>query len=215
MAYKLAIDGPAGSGKSTIAKILAENNNLTFFSTGFLFRAFALILIENNFLNQSEIEIVELLKKNKISYQNGRLLVNDVCVDQNIKTEKISSLASSLATKKNIRNLYNEIVQKMIMELDVVLEGRDIGTIIIPNANLKIYLTASIIERAKRRKKEFDDLKIKSNFLKIWFNIFWRDFKDKHRKIAPLKKAKDAIVIRTNNKSINTVVNEIQQYIKK
>lgn len=213
MLYKIAIDGPASSGKSTVAKILAKNNNLTFISTGYLFRAYALILRNNNCLDQSSDEVISLLKKRMIELKNEKLFIDGKDYTNESKSEQISDFASTLATKDYIRAYYNHVVQKQIENLSVVMDGRDIGTIIMPNANLKIYLTASITERAKRRTKELRELGKKVNFFKIWIDIFRRDYADKHRKIAPLKKAKDAILVKTNNKSIEQVVNIIQQHI--
>lgn len=213
MFYKIAIDGPAGSGKSTVAKIIANNNNLTFFSTGYLFRAYALILRNNNLLESTPDEIISFLRKRLIELKNDKLFIDGNDFTNESKTEQISSFASELATKDYIRSFYNQTIHNMVEKMSVIIDGRDIGTIILPNANLKIFLTASITERAKRRTRELNNLNKKSSFIKVWFDIFKRDWSDKHRKIAPLKKAKDAIKIKTNNKTIQQVVDEIQKYI--
>lgn len=213
MYYKIAIDGPAGSGKSTVAKIIANNNKLTFFSTGYLFRAYALILRNNNLLESTPDEIISFLRKRSIELKDEKLLIDGNDFTNESKTEQISSFASELATKDYIRSFYNQTIHNMVEKMSVIIDGRDIGTIIIPNADLKIFLTASITERAKRRTRELNDLNKKSSFLKVWFDIFKRDWSDKHRRIAPLKKAKDAITVKTNNKTIQQVVDEIQKYI--
>lgn len=213
MYYKIAIDGPAGSGKSTVAKIIANNNNLTFISTGYLFRAYALILRNNNLLESTPDEVISFLRKRLIELKDEKLIIDGNDFTNESKTEQISHFASELATKDYIRSFYNQTIHNMVEKMSVIIDGRDIGTIILPNANLKIFLTASITERAKRRTRELNALNKKSSFIKVWFDIFKRDWSDKHRKIAPLKKAKDAIKIKTNNKTIQQVVDEIQKYI--
>ena len=215
MGYKIAIDGPAGSGKSTISKIIAKNNNLLFISTGYFYRSYAYLLQKKNLLNANWKEQKEFLEKQKIVIKDDELFINDICKTKDIKEDKISRLASDLSIKKEIRDFSKVAQQEIASKNDVILDGRDIGTVVMPDANLKIYLTASIKERAKRRVKELDSFSMKANYLSIWFSIFKRDWKDKHRKIAPLKKAKDAFVVKTNKKNIDQVVDEIQKLIKK
>ena len=215
MGYKIAIDGPAGSGKSTISKIIAKNNNLLFISTGYFYRSYAYLLQKKNLLNVNWKEQKEFLEKQKIVIKDDELFINDICKTKDIKEDKISRLASDLSIKKEIRDFSKVAQQEIASKNDVILDGRDIGTVVMPDANLKIYLTASIKERSKRIVKELDSLSMKANYLSIWFSIFKRDWKDKHRKIAPLKKAKDAFVVKTNKKNIDQVVDEIQKLIKK
>ncbi|WPL39153.1 (d)CMP kinase [Malacoplasma iowae] len=214
MTYKIAIDGPAGSGKSTVSKIIASQYNLTFVSTGYFFRAYALILKNNNKINATADEQLEILNNTTIDIDNDKLFINGIDSTNNIKNSEISELASMLATKKHIREIAKNSQIEIANKKDVIMDGRDIGTVIMPNANVKIYLVASIKERAKRRTKELKQLNEKTSYFKVWFEIFKRDWNDKHRKIAPLKKANDAIVVKTNNKSINDVVTEIAKYIK-
>lgn len=211
MAYQIAIDGPAGSGKSTIAKIIAKNNNLTFLSTGYLFRTYALIAIKNN-LNENNLdELITIIKNNQLIIKENKMFLNDNDVTEDIKNEKISILASLLAAQPKIRELYNSHVKSNIVDLDVILDGRDIGTVIIPNANLKIYLTASIYQRAKRRQKEY--AAPFNSFIKLFFSVLKRDLNDKYRKVSPLKKSADAIIINTDNKTIEQIVDKIQRLI--
>lgn len=215
MTYKIAIDGPAGSGKSTVSKIIANQQNLTFVSTGYFFRAYALILKNNNKINSSENEQLEIINNHAIDISDDKLFINGVDSTNEIKNSEISELASILATKKHIREIAKEAQKQIAVKKDVIMDGRDIGTVIMPDANLKIYLVASIKERAKRRTKELKELNENTSYIKVWLDIFKRDWNDKHRKIAPLKKASDAIVVKTNNKSINDVVAEITNYIKR
>ncbi len=215
MTYKIAIDGPAGSGKSTVSKIIANQQNLTFVSTGYFFRAYALILKNNDKINSSENEQLEIINNHAIDISDDKLFINGVDSTNEIKNSEISELASILATKKRIREIAKEAQKQIAVKKDVIMDGRDIGTVIMPDANLKIYLVASIKERAKRRTKELKELNENTSYIKVWLDIFKRDWNDKHRKIAPLKKASDAIVVKTNNKSINDVVAEITNYIKR
>lgn len=215
MTYKIAIDGPAGSGKSTVSKIIANQQNLTFVSTGYFFRAYALILKNNDKINSSENEQLEIINNHAIDISDDKLFINGVDSTNEIKNSEISELASILATKKHIREIAKEAQKQIAVKKDVIMDGRDIGTVIMPDANLKIYLVASIKERAKRRTKELKELNENTSYIKVWLDIFKRDWNDKHRKIAPLKKASDAIVVKTNNKSINDVVAEITNYIKR
>lgn len=215
MTYKIAIDGPAGSGKSTVSKIIANQQNLTFVSTGYFFRAYALILKNNDKINSSENEQLEIINNHAIDISDDKLFINGVDSTNEIKNSEISELASILATKKHIREMAKEAQKQIAVKKDVIMDGRDIGTVIMPDANLKIYLVASIKERAKRRTKELKELNENTSYIKVWLDIFKRDWNDKHRKIAPLKKASDAIVVKTNNKSINDVVAEITNYIKR
>ena len=215
MTYKIAIDGPAGSGKSTVSKIIANQQNLTFVSTGYFFRAYALILKNNDKINSSENEQLEIINNHAIDISDDKLFINGVDSTNEIKNSEISELASILATKKRIREIAKEAQKQIAVKKDVIMDGRDIGTVIMPDANLKIYLVASIKERAKRRTKELKELNENTSYIKVWLDIFKRDWNDKHRKIAPLKKASDAIVVKTNNKSINDVVAEIANYIKR
>lgn len=215
MTYKIAIDGPAGSGKSTVSKIIANEQNLTFVSTGYFFRAYALILKNNDKINSSENEQLEIINNHAIDISDDKLFINGVDSTNEIKNSEISELASILATKKRIREIAKEAQKQIAVKKDVIMDGRDIGTVIMPDANLKIYLVASIKERAKRRTEELKELNENTSYIKVWLDIFKRDWNDKHRKIAPLKKASDAIVVKTNNKSINDVVAEITNYIKR
>lgn len=215
MTYKIAIDGPAGSGKSTVSKIIANQQNLTFVSTGYFFRAYALILKNNDKINSSENEQLEIINNHAIDISDDKLFINGVDSTNEIKNSEISELASILATKIHIREIAKGAQKQIAVKKDVIMDGRDIGTVIMPDANLKIYLVASIKERAKRRTKELKELNENTSYIKVWLDIFKRDWNDKHRKIAPLKKASDAIVVKTNNKSINDVVNEITNYIKR
>lgn len=215
MSYKIAIDGPSASGKSTISKIIANDNNLLFLSTGFIFRAFALLLKENNLLNSSIKEKILFLEKQNIKFIDSKVIINGVDETTKLSSDEISLISSKISSIPEIRELFKKIQQLISENHDVVMDGRDIGTVVLPDANLKIFLTASSFNRAKRRYREFTKNHIKKNFFLIWLRLIKRDWQDKHRKISPLKKASDAIVINSSNKTIHQVVKEIQSRIER
>ncbi|MEF9985158.1 MAG: (d)CMP kinase [Malacoplasma sp.] len=215
MSYKIAIDGPSASGKSTISKIIAKNNNLLFVSTGFIFRSFAYLLKENNLCDISISEQLLFLKKQKIELIKDKVFINGIDCTEKLHGDDISYLSSKISSILEIRELFKEIQRQISDKCDVIMDGRDIGTVILPDANLKIFLVASSYKRAKRRYDELVRLNIKKSFFFIWFKIIKRDWNDKHRKLSPLKKADDAFVINSSNKSIDEVVKEIQKKIER
>jgi len=211
----IAIDGPAGSGKSTITKLIAKKLNLLYLDTGAMYRALSWFLIKekinyerandlNNILNN-----ISIIFKSNINSQQD-VFINNNCVTDVIRSKEISSIVSKISAIKEIRKfLVKE--QRKIGELGgLVAEGRDIGTTVFPNAELKIFLTASINERAKRR---LADLKSKDyqemDFDQLKELIKTRDFEDSNREISPLRKANDAIELITDGYSINEVVEQV------
>ncbi len=211
----IAIDGPAGSGKSTVTKLIAKKLKLLYLDTGAMYRALSWLLIKekidykkekklNNFLK--DISIV--FKSNANSHQD--VFINNFCVTEEIRSQKISSIVSKISSIKEVRNFLVEEQRKIGESGGIVAEGRDIGTTVFPDAELKIFLTASIDERAKRRKsdkksKESQDIDLN----KIKELIKKRDFEDSNREISPLIKANDAIEIITDGYLINEVVDKI------
>lgn len=215
MSYKIAIDGPSASGKSTIAQIIAHNNNLLFISTGFIFRSFALLLKENDMLNSNLHDQILFLNEQEIKLIDHKVFINGVDETKKLSNDEIGLISSKISSIPEIRLIFQNI-QKLISENnDVVMDGRDIGTVVLPNANLKIFLIASTFKRAKRRFMEFENIHIRKNFFLIWIRLVRRDWQDRHRKISPLKKAKDSIVINSSNKTIDQVVKEIQNRIER
>lgn len=215
MSYKIAIDGPSASGKSTISKIIASNNDLLFISTGFIFRSFALLLKERNMLNSKLEQQILFLEQQKIELIDFKVYINGIDETSKLNNDEISLIASKISSIPEIRELFKKIQKLISNKQDVVMDGRDIGTVVLPNANLKIFLIASSFKRAKRRYQEFKLIHIKKNFFLIWISLIIRDWKDKHRKISPLKKADDAIVINSSHKTIDQVVKEIQDRIER
>ena len=211
----IAIDGPAGSGKSTVTKLIAKKLKLLYLDTGAMYRALSWLLIKEKIDYYKDSELNKILsnvsiifKLNSLSHQD--VFINNFCVTEEIRSQEISSIVSKIASIEEIREFLVKEQRKIGESGGLVAEGRDIGTTVFPDAELKIFLTASIDERAKRRKSE---LEIRGS-QEIDFNqlrelIRKRDFEDSTREISPLTKATDAIEIITDGYSINEVVRKI------
>ncbi len=211
----IAIDGPAGSGKSTVTKLIAKKLKLLYLDTGAMYRALSWLLIKENIDYKKEISLQNILKNISIVFKSNEHLhqdvfINNYCVTEDIRSKEISSIVSKISSIKEVRKFLVEEQRKIGKSGGIVAEGRDIGTTVFPHAELKIFLTASIDERAKRRKydnKSKDSQKIDLHTLKEL--IKKRDFEDSNRAISPLIKANDAIEIITDGYSINEVVDKI------
>lgn len=218
--FRIAIDGPGGAGKSTIAKRVAKILDMTYIDTGAMYRAAAYKIkkeiphiseLDLNLINDSEEykQIKEIIEKMDIDFKDGLIRVDGEIVEDKIRTPEISMLASGISKLPIVRIYLGDIQKKIASDNNVVMDGRDIGTNIIKDAELKIYLTASLKVRAKRR---YDELKEKGkieNFNEILEDIRKRDFQDQARELNPLKKAEDAIELDTTNMNIEEVVNFI------
>ena len=211
----IAIDGPAGSGKSTITKLIAKELNLLYLDTGAMYRAISWLFKKEKIDYAKESELKKILnnisiifKSNSISQQD--VFINNFCVTEEIRSQEISSIVSQISSIKEIREFLVNEQRKIGKSGGLVAEGRDIGTTVFPDAELKIFLTASIDERAKRRKSELEIIGSKEiDFNQLRELIRKRDFEDSTREISPLKKANDAIEILTDGYSINEVVEKI------
>jgi len=205
----IAIDGPAGAGKSTVAKILAERLNCTYINTGAMYRAVALkfLKIGGKF---SQEDIKEILENTDIYLKEDKIFLDKEDVSEEIKDEKVAKFASKIAQIPIIRQYLVEKQRQIAKkEICAVLEGRDIGTVVFPNATVKIFLTATPEERAKRRYEELKSKGFNIPYEHILEKIKERDKQDMERKIAPLKPTEDYLIIDTTGKSINQVVDEI------
>lgn len=216
---QIAIDGPAGAGKSTIAKIFARDNGYIYIDTGAMYRAMGLYMNENDIDFRNEKLVSEACNKAKIDlgYEDGnlRVFLNNTDVSSRIRTQEVGETASVISTYAEVRKQLVHLQRKLASNHDVVMDGRDIGTNVLPNAELKIYLNASVDVRADRRAKELAQKGEDADMEEIKAEIEQRDFRDKNRPINPLKKAEDAIEIDCSYMSIEEVVAEIEkEYLK-
>ena len=216
MSFIVAIDGPAGSGKGTITKLVGEKLGLVNIDTGATFRCVALNMLQENIKLEDEDKIENMLNNIKIEMtKNGNVFLNGEEVTKKIRENEVNNFVSPVSTIKVVRAKLLEIQRKIAEGKDVIMEGRDIGTVVFPNANVKIYLDASAEERAKRRVKQNEEKGIKTSYEEVLQNIIDRDKRDSSREIAPLKQAEDAIYVDTTNLTIEEVVEKITEIIKK
>ena len=216
----IAIDGPSSSGKSTIAKLIAKHLKFTYIDSGSIYRAVTYLAVKNNLLDKSNINtsaIIEILKKTSISFsfnsKNQNIIsVDGIQLEDKIRTFKISSLVSLLAEKNEIRKYIVKIQKNISRNKSIVMDGRDIGTVVFPNADVKFYLDASLNERSQRRWKELS--KTESISLEqVKKDLKNRDDNDINRYHSPLMKSKNSITIITDNLSIDEVVKKMIQII--
>lgn len=213
MKISVAIDGPAGAGKSTIAKMVAKELKLMYINTGSMYRAVALKCKEKRINTESISEIMELISSFKMEFINDDLYLNGENIQDRITMPEISSIVSSYASIKEVRSLLVKLQQDMAKKYNVIMDGRDIGTVVLKDSSYKFFLTATAEERANRRYTELTARKIKCNYDEILENIKHRDYLDENRDVDPLRKAEDAILIDSTNLSINEVVNKIVKVI--
>jgi len=211
----IAIDGPAGAGKSTIAKKVADILGIEYIDTGAMYRAFTLKVLKSNIDINNVQQIVNLLDSTRIEFKNRHIYLDGIRVDEDIRDNSISNNVSNIAKIKEVREKMVEIQQELAKSNNVIMDGRDIGTVVLPNANYKFFVTASVEERARRRYKELL-LKNADNitYEQILEEIKKRDEIDSNRKISPLRKSPDAYVIDTTNKTIDESVQEVISIIE-
>lgn len=218
MSFIVAIDGPAGSGKGTITKLVGEKLGLINIDTGATYRCVALATIKRNITLKEEEKIIDLLDNIKIEFKNynGNISVflDDEEVTQEIRSKKVNEIVSQVSHIQQVRNNMANFQRKMAEGKKVIMEGRDIGTNVFPNANVKIYLDATPEERANRRLKQNEEKGINIPYEEVLENIKFRDNNDKTSNVAPLKQAEDAIYIDSTNMTIEEVTNKIIEIIK-
>ena len=215
MSFVVAIDGPAGSGKGTITKKVGEKLSLINIDTGATFRCVALNMLNEQIKIDEEEKIKELLDKINIEMkENGKIFLNNQEVTDRIRQNDVNDFVSPVSTVKIVREKLLEIQRNIAKGKNVIMEGRDIGTTVFPNADVKIYLDASPDERAKRRLKQNEEKGIKTSYEEVLKNIMDRDMQDSTREISPLKQAEDAIYVDSTNMAIEEVVDEIIKIIK-
>ncbi len=218
----IAIDGPSSSGKSTIAKLIAQHFNYTYIDSGSIYRAITYIALKNNLIDNSKVNtlaIIEILKKTSISFsfnsKNQNIIsVDGVELDNKIRTFKISSLVSLIAEKNEIRQYVLKIQKDISINKSVVMDGRDIGSVVFPNANVKFYLDASLEKRSERRWTELQKIE-EVSLDDVKKDLHKRDLKDLNREFSPLVKPKNSITINSDNLSIDQVVANMIKIIDK
>lgn len=215
MEFIVAIDGPAGSGKGTITKLVGERLGLINIDTGATFRCVALNMLQEGIEIQEENKIKELLDKIDINMkETGEIFLNGEEVTKKIRENDVNNFVSPVSVIKIVRDKLLEIQRKIAQGKNVIMEGRDIGTVVFPNADVKIYLDASPEERAKRRMKQNQEKGITTSYEEVLKNILDRDKRDSSREVAPLKQADDAIYIDSTNMTIEEVTDKIVEIIK-
>ncbi|AOR23610.1 (d)CMP kinase [Clostridium taeniosporum] len=214
MKIAVAIDGPAGAGKSTIAKLVGKEFNLMYINTGAMYRTVALKCKENNISENDVEKICLLIDTMEMHFENDDLFLNNENIQSKITLPEISSIVSSYASIPEVRNKLVKLQRDMSNKFDVIMDGRDIGTVVLKNSKFKFFLTATPEERANRRFKELKDRNIECLYDDILKDIIERDYKDTNRKVDPLKKADDAIEIDTTGLNIVQVTEKINSYIR-
>ena len=213
MSFNVAIDGPAGAGKSTVAKQAAAARNLIYVDTGAMYRAMALYFLKKGVDLKDEAAVTEGCREIEIElrYENGvqQVYLNGENVSGQIRTEEVGAAASVTSAYQPVREKLTELQRKLAETEDVIMDGRDIGTCVLPGAQLKIYLTASSAVRARRRYRELEEKGERAVLEEIMADIKERDERDSNRKIAPLKKAQDAVLVDSSDMTIPEVVQTI------
>lgn len=209
----IAIDGPAGSGKSTIAKLIAEDLGLVYLDTGAMYRLVTLKALNEGILGNLD-KIVKMLDDLRIDIKKNGFYLDDTNVSEEIRKPVVSENVSDIAAIREVREKMVDLQRKFSESKNVILDGRDIGTVVFPNADVKIFLIADAKERANRRYKELVEKGENVKIEEIYENILKRDKIDSTRKESPLKKANDAIEVDTTSKNIEEVKNEILYIIK-
>ena len=212
----VAIDGPAGSGKGTITKLVAEKLNLIYIDSGATYRCVALASLRNNIKLEEKDKIIELTKTLDINFdEKQRTFLNGEDVSKEIRTNEVTSIVSQISSIVEVREILVDLQRKMSIGKNVIMEGRDITTVVFPNADYKFYLDATVEERAKRRFLQNQELGIESNMDEIIKNIEFRDYNDMHKPVGALKRTPEQIYIDSTNMTIDEVVEEIIKNIKK
>ncbi|KRN98352.1 (d)CMP kinase [Companilactobacillus kimchiensis] len=214
---QIAIDGPASAGKSTIAKLIAKDLKFVYCDTGAMYRAVTLLAKKHNVGYGDTLNILKLMSEHKIHFLNQadgqHVLLDDEDVSDAIRTEEITNNVSQVSAIKEVRTDLVKMQRDMANDIDIVMDGRDIGTTVLPDAQVKIFLIASVEVRAQRRFKENIERGINTPLKELQDEIAARDYKDSHREISPLKKADDAIEVDTSDMTIAEVVKKVTEIV--
>lgn len=219
MAFNIAIDGPAGAGKSTIAKTLAKELGYVYVDTGAMYRAMAYYFLQQGIDKEDEAAITEAADGADVTirYEDGaqQVLLNGENVTGSLRTEQVGNMASATSIYPAVRKKLVALQQKLAKTTDVIMDGRDIGTCVLPDAQVKIYLTASVETRAERRYKELTEKGEAADLAKIAADIEERDYRDMHREMSPLCQADDAVLVDSSKMGIDEVVAAIRAIAEK
>lgn len=219
MAFNIAIDGPAGAGKSTIAKKLAADLGYVYVDTGAMYRAMAYYFLQNQIKADNEHAIAEACKNVDVTIQyvdgEQQVLLNGENVNGVIRKEEVGNMASATSIYPAVRAKLVELQRQLAAKENVIMDGRDIGTVVLPNANVKIYLTASSRVRATRRYEELKQKGVSCDLDAIEQDIIDRDYRDMHRENSPLKQAEDAVLLDSSDLDIDGVVAAMKEIIQK
>lgn len=212
----IAIDGPAGCGKGTISKKISEICNYLYIDTGATYRCIALLAIENNIDINDENKIVELAKKTRIDFDScGKVYLNGKDVTNKIRSKEVTKIVSPLSSLPKLREVMVELQRNMAKSNDVIIEGRDITTVVFPDADYKFYLDADILTRAERRFKQYQEKGIDMKIDEIIDNIKKRDYNDMNKTVGALIRTDDQIYIDSTNLSIDEVVDKMLKIIRR
>ncbi len=204
----IAIDGPTSSGKSTIAKLVGSKLGFTYVNSGLLYRTITYLLTKENESKINDLAFISaVLKKYDISYDNDHVFVDGKDITKEAKWEGLTRFLPEVSANEFIRNYVNDIIRKVSTSKDIIIDGRDIGTVVFPDATLKIYLVADVEVRAKRRYEE--SKKEGFTYEEVLERLKHRDFVDSTREVAPLKQASDAILIDSTNLTIDEIVDNV------
>ena len=209
----VAIDGPAGSGKGTVCKMLADLENLVYIDTGAMYRCIAYLTLKDNIDITDEDKIVELAKNADIQFVGDKVMLNGNDVTKEIRTMEVTKIVSPVSSIIPLREVLVDMQRKMSESLDVIMEGRDITTVVLPNANYKFYLDASVEERANRRYKENVQKGMSVSYEEILENIKARDYNDMNKPVGALMHTDEQIYIDSTNMTIDEVVSKIRDVI--
>lgn len=218
MAYSIAIDGPAGAGKSTIAKRVAKELGFIYVDTGAMYRAMAIYFVDNGIDGKDEAAVSKACADVdvKITYEDGaqQVILNGENVTERLRQEEVGRMASAVAVYAAVRSKLVELQRQLAKGTDVIMDGRDIGTCVLPDATAKIYLTASVEARAQRRYDELVQKGEKQDIEVIKADIEKRDYNDMHRDISPLKQADDAVLLDSSDMNIEQVTEAIMNIFR-
>ena len=217
--FSIAIDGPAGAGKSTFAKRLAKDLGFVYVDTGAIYRSVGLFAFKNGIAIENIEKVAECLGdvKIEVSYDDSgtqHMILNGSDVSKEIRLPEISTYASAVSALPQVREFLLNLQRDFAKRYNVIMDGRDIGTVVLPDADLKIFLSASIEARAKRRYKELLEKNIKTTFEEVESDMVARDEHDSHRAVAPLRQAKDAVFVDTTDLSLEESFNLLRKIVK-